>query len=54
MTTEEKMVKILEKIENFIGELESMKKKSSGNSRSERGRQLSTIDARKDVLVLSV
>lgn len=40
ITTEEKMVKIVEKMENFIGKLESMKKKSGGNSRSERGRQL--------------
>lgn len=53
MTAEENMVRIVEKMENFIGELKSRKKKSSGNSRRKTGSN-SAMNARKSVLVLSV
>lgn len=54
MTAEEKMVKIAEKMGNFIGELKSRKKKSSENSRSKTGSSNSTMIAIKSVLVLLV
>lgn len=47
------MVKIVEKMEKFIGELESIKKKSNGNSKNEKGNN-SFTDARKSALGLSV
>ena len=45
------MVNIMEKMENFFGELKFMKKKSNGNSSSEKGNN-STTDLRKSVFAI--
>lgn len=54
VTTEEKMVKIMEEMENSIGELKSMKRNQVEILEVKEAGSYSIMDARKSVFMLSI